>query len=72
MEYATRWVPYNNSYDERDGFYENYCVREEPRPGGLYLYNSIFDDDKPDKIYTGSLGITKEDLKKLKQLISKP
>ncbi|HFK5521275.1 hypothetical protein CMU85_10135 [Elizabethkingia anophelis] len=66
LEYATRWVPYNNSYDERDGFYENYCVREEPRPGGLYLYNSIFDDDKPDKIYTGSLGITKEDLKKAK------
>ena len=66
LEYETVWVPYNNSYDERDGFYENRCVREEPRPGGLYLYSSIFDDNKPEKVYVGSLGITKEQFKKAK------
>ncbi|AQW93062.1 RHS repeat-associated core domain-containing protein [Elizabethkingia anophelis] len=66
LEYDTRWVPYNNSYDERDGFYETYCKVEEPRPGGLYLYSSVFDDDKPKEVYTGSLGITKEQLKNAK------
>ncbi|WP_407478979.1 RHS repeat-associated core domain-containing protein [Elizabethkingia anophelis] len=66
LEYKTVWVPYNNSYDERDGFYENHCVRERPRSGGLYLYSSIFDDNKPETVYVGSLGITKELFKKAK------
>lgn len=63
---------YDEIYHEPDqtnpyGYYEYICKAPlEQRPNGLYLFNSIFDDSKPEKVYVGSLGITKEQFKKAK------
>ena len=59
----------SDQYDPYDqyGYYEQVCnAQPEQRPGGIYLFSSVFDDNKPEKVYTGSLGITKEQLKKAK------
>ncbi|KUY30396.1 RHS repeat-associated core domain-containing protein [Elizabethkingia ursingii] len=56
----------DDPYDQY-GYYEQVCNAPlEQRDAGIYLFSSVFDDDRPEKIYTGSLGITKEQLKSAK------
>ena len=66
---------YDEVYHEGDpsnpsneyGYYEQLCkAQPERREAGLYLFSSVFDDNKPKPVHTGSLGITKEQLKKAK------
>ena len=67
--YHEEYHPRTDIYDPYDqyGYYEQVCnAQPERRDAGIYLFSSVFDDNKPEKVYTGSLGITKEQLKKAK------
>ncbi|MCL1666561.1 hypothetical protein M2T82_00645 [Elizabethkingia ursingii] len=43
--------------------YKALCKRTEPRRAGLYLFNSVFDDNRPKRIHTGDTSLTDEDIK---------
>ncbi|MDE5483453.1 MULTISPECIES: RHS repeat-associated core domain-containing protein [Elizabethkingia] len=51
-----------------DGFfdriiYKYLCKRSEKLKAGLYLFNSVFDDNRPKRIHTGDTSLTDEDIK---------
>ncbi|UTF99026.1 VCBS repeat-containing protein [Elizabethkingia anophelis] len=51
-----------------DGFfdrtiYKALCNKSEKLKAGLYLFNSVFDDNRPKRIHTGDTSLTDEDIK---------
>lgn len=60
---------YESVYVEEDygqsGYYQQECQLWEQRKAGLYLFGSIFDDNRPEQVHTGTL-ITKEQFRKAK------
>ncbi|MCT3833551.1 hypothetical protein HZP56_08365 [Elizabethkingia anophelis] len=43
--------------------YKAMCKRTERRRAGLYLFSSVFDDNRPKRVHTGNTSLTDEDIK---------
>lgn len=54
-----------NGDDSQTGYWESYCTEPVSYPAGVYHFGSVFDDDKPQQVYVGSL-ITRSELERAK------
>lgn len=56
---------YNDQDEYQSGYWESYCAESVARPAGIYLFGSVFDDNRPKQVHVGSM-VTKEQLRRAK------
>ncbi|HFK5506803.1 RHS repeat-associated core domain-containing protein [Elizabethkingia anophelis] len=56
---------YSSEDDYNTDYYDQSCLNPIQRPAGIYLFSSIFDDNRPEKVFAGDI-ITRDQLKKTK------
>ncbi|OPB88533.1 RHS repeat-associated core domain-containing protein [Elizabethkingia ursingii] len=56
---------YGSGDDYNTDYYDQSCLNPIQRPAGLYLFSSVFEDNRPEKVFTGDI-IARDQLKKSK------